>query len=75
MSVGEIKAAIAELPADELADLVQWIEERTSAAWDQQIASDLTSGRFEPVRQRVRDQRLAGVCKQEVPGSLETSTQ
>ena len=63
MSVRDIQTAIAELPPGELADLMQWIEEYQAEAWDRQIARDAEAGRFEALRQRVREQRQAGLCR------------
>ena len=74
MSVLEIKSAIAELPPDELADLVLWIEERTADAWDEEIARDVKAGRFDTLRQRVQAQRSAGECLPQVPGVPNTRT-
>ncbi len=63
MSVRDIQTAIAELPPGELADLMEWMEEHRSDAWDRQIAQDAEAGRFEALRQRVREQRQAGQCR------------
>jgi hypothetical protein len=60
MSVKEIQTAIIELPPGELEDLLEWIEEYRSDAWDRQIAQDVEAGRFDALRQRVREQRQAG---------------
>lgn len=63
MSVQEIQTAIVELPQEELANLLDWIEEYRSDQWDRQIAQDVEAGRFEALRQRVREQRQAGLCR------------
>ena len=63
MSVNEIQTAIVELPKDELANLRDWIEEYRSDAWDRQIAQDVEAGRFDALRQRVSEQRQAGLCR------------
>lgn len=63
MSVQEIRSAIAELPAGELDALMEWIEEYRADAWDRQIAQDAEAGRFEALRQRVKEQREAGQCR------------
>ena len=62
MSVQEIQSAIVELPAGELAALLEWIEERQAEAWERQIAQDVEAGRFDALRQRVREQRQGGQC-------------
>ena len=63
MSVKEIQTAIVELPQEELVNLLDWIEEYRSDQWDRQIAQDVESGRFDALRQRVREQRQAGLCQ------------
>lgn len=63
MSVQEIQTAIAELPADEIDALMEWIDEYRAEAWDNQIARDVEAGRFDALRERVRQQRQAGQCR------------
>ena len=63
MSVKEIQTAIVELPPVELADLLDWIDEYRAAEWDRQIERDVEAGRFDAIRRRVREQRLAGQCQ------------
>jgi len=63
MSVKEIQTAIVELPPGELVNLLEWIEEFRSEEWDRQIAQDVEAGRFDALRQRVREQRHAGLCR------------
>ena len=60
MSMQEIQAAITELPENELESLMTWIEEYREAAWNRQIAQDVDAGRFDALRERVRQQRQAG---------------
>lgn len=63
MSVTEIKTIISQLPPTDLADLTEWFEEFQEDAWDRQIAQDVEAGRFDALRQRVREQRQAGLCR------------
>ena len=63
MSVKEIQTAIVGLPQEELANLLDWIEEYRFDQWDRQIAQDVESGNFDALRQRVREQRQAGLCQ------------
>ena len=63
MSVQEIQTAIVELPKEELANLLGWIEEYRADLWDRQIAQDVEAGRFDALRQRVQEQRQAGLCR------------
>jgi len=59
MSVKEIQSAIVELPRKELASLLEWIEEFRSYQWERQIGQDVDAGRFDALRQRVREQMQA----------------
>lgn len=63
MSVKEIQTAIVELLPGELVSLLEWIEEFRSEEWDRQVAQDVEAGRFDAARQRVREQRQAGLCR------------
>ncbi len=63
MSVKEIQTAIVELPQEELANLLDWIEAYQADQWDCQIAQDVEAGRFDVLRHRVREQRQAGLCR------------
>ena len=63
MRVKEIQTAIIELPPGELANLLEWIEEYRSDEWDREISQDVGAGRLDALRQRVREQRQAGLCK------------
>lgn len=57
MSVQEIQAAIAALPAGELADLLEWIEEYRVNTWDRQVAQ----GMAQKVRERLVGRMPGGV--------------
>jgi hypothetical protein len=43
MTIKEIEAAITQLPAKELAELMAWLQEYHVQAWDKQIEDDLES--------------------------------
>jgi len=45
-TVREIEKAIMKLPPDDLSKLAEWFEEFESEQWDEQIASDLKSGKL-----------------------------
>ena len=60
MSVEEIQSAIVELPSEEFATLLEWIEKYQAKTWDRQIAQKMA--------QKVRE-RLVGVT----PGSVTLS--
>ena len=47
MSVKEIERAIAQLPKNELSELMKWLENHHHEVWVQQIENDLDSGRLD----------------------------
>ena len=53
MSVKEIEATIAGLPAEELAELMTWLEEYHARTWDKQIEDDLETGRLDALLDEV----------------------
>lgn len=63
MTLNQVKAAIAQLPPPELADLADWLEEFQADAWDRQIARDVKAGKSEAIFQRVDEQAEAGQCR------------
>lgn len=47
MSVKEIEAAIAQLPAKEVSELMNWLAEHHAQLWDKQIEDNLEAGRLD----------------------------
>ena len=47
MSVKEIEAAISQLPAKEVTELMSWLAEHHAPVWDKQIEHDLEAGRLD----------------------------
>jgi hypothetical protein len=62
MSIEELEAVVAHLPADQLARFSLWFEEFMAEKWDRQIAQDLDSGRLEQAIKRADDHYEAGRC-------------
>ena len=62
MSVTEIEAAIAELPNEELAELINWLESHHAGIWDKQIEDDLEAGRLDAVLAEVDKEYAAGLA-------------
>lgn len=56
MSLAEIETAIAQLPAKELAELMAWLENHHAQVWDEQIESDLESGRLDALLAEVDEE-------------------
>jgi len=63
MSVTEIQAAISELTSDDLADLVNWLEDYQARLWDKQIEEDLKTGRLDKVLADVDKEYEAGLAE------------
>ena len=63
MSIVEIEAAIIELPADEVSELMTWLEGYHARLWDKQIADDLESGRLDLLIAEVEQEYLDGLAK------------
>ena len=63
MSVKEIEAAIAKLPADELVELVSWLQDHHQRVWDARIEEDLESGRLDAVLAEVDAEYDAGLSR------------
>jgi hypothetical protein len=55
MKVEEIEAAIAQLPRQDLAELVSWLHDHTAQIWDKQIDEDLRAGRLDSLLAEVDD--------------------
>jgi hypothetical protein len=82
MSVKEIEIAITQLPADDLAELMAWLENYHAQAWDKQIEEDLEAGRLDTLLTEIEQEYKAGLASRyEAFGSasllatLQTTTQ
>jgi len=63
MSIQEIEAAIAQLPAQEVDELMAWLEEYHAQIWDRQIESDLEAGRLDDLLSEVDKELEAGLAE------------
>jgi hypothetical protein len=61
MSIKEIEAAITQLPAVDLAELMTWLEKHHAAVWDKQIEDDLESGRLDALLAEIDAEYEAGL--------------
>jgi hypothetical protein len=67
MSVEELQAAIAQLPAEELDRFSQWFEEFLADQWDQQIEADIEAGRLDAAGRRADEDFESGRCTPLLP--------
>lgn len=63
MSVKEIEVAISQLPPNDLAELVAWLESYHTQVWDQQIEEDLEAGRLDALLDEVDREYEAGLSR------------
>ena len=61
MSIQEIEKAVAQLPPEELDQLMERLEEVRQEQWDQQIARDWEAGRFDEAIERAKRDIAAGL--------------
>jgi hypothetical protein len=62
MSIEELQAAVAQLPAEELDRFSQWFEEFLEELWDRQIEADILAGRLDAAGRRADQDFEAGRC-------------
>ena len=60
MSLLEIKRAVDALSPAELAELVTYVRERDSAAWDAEIEQDATAGKLDLLFEEAEEARASG---------------
>ena len=63
MSVHELEAAVAKLPAEDLAAFAQWFDEYVAVAWDRRIEDDVRAGRLDEAGKQADADFEAGRCK------------
>ena len=64
MSVKEIEAAIRQLPAKELEELLSWLADYRAQVWDRQIEDDLEQGRLDALLSEVDREIESGLAKE-----------
>jgi hypothetical protein len=63
MSLLEIEAAIKKLPRQDLEQFDQWYQDYLEDQWDEQIRSDIRSGKLDALRSEVRRAEVAGTLR------------
>ncbi len=64
MSLAEIKNAVGQLSAKELAELAAFIRDRDNTAWDQEIEADAAAGRLDFLFDEATKERAAGTLRE-----------
>ena len=59
-TVESITAAIARLPAEQVAQIRDWLAERAETAWDAQIEQDERDGKLDALAERALAEHRAG---------------
>ena len=62
--VESIEARIRDLPAQDFACLREWFHEFENECWDQQIASDFKSGKFNKLIEKARAEFAQGKTRE-----------
>ena len=62
-NVDEIKTAIESLPEEEFAQLREWLSEKDSAKWDQQIEKDSELGKLDFLLEEALEEKRTGKLK------------
>jgi hypothetical protein len=63
MSVAEIESAITQLPPQDVAALMAWLQNYHEQLWDEQIENDLESGRLDDLLAEVDKEHEAGLAR------------
>lgn len=62
-TVEDIEKAITELPLEELRQFRAWYEKFDAQAWDEQISSDVVSGKLDAIAEEAIASHKAGKSK------------
>jgi hypothetical protein len=63
MGVTEIESAIAQLPAEEFAELMAWLQRYHDRIWDKQIEDDLAAGRLDALMAEANEEYRQGLAR------------
>ncbi len=63
VSLQELEAAVAQLPAEDLTAFARWFEEYLADAWDRRIEADIRAGRLDEAGRRADADFEAGRCE------------
>ena len=63
LDIKQIEVAITQLPPQELAELVSWLEDYHAQVWDKRIEEDLEAGRLDKVLAEVEEEYEADLTE------------
>lgn len=63
MSINELKTAVTQLPADDLATFATWFERHLADEWDHRIEADILAGRLDKAGRKADAEFDAGRCR------------
>jgi hypothetical protein len=63
MGIQEIEATLAQLPAEQIDELMAWLEEYQAQIWGKQIEQDLETGRLDDLLSEVDKEYEAGLAE------------
>ena len=63
VDVKQIERAIAQLPAEDLAELMSWLEDYHAQVWDKRIEEDLEAGRLDALLAEVDEEYETGLTE------------
>lgn len=64
MNITELKKAVKELPKNELAEFLEWLDEFQESLWDRQIEEDLKAGKLDSLIQQAEQAFSEGKCRE-----------
>jgi hypothetical protein len=63
IGVKQIEKAITRLPVEDLAELMDWLEDYHAQVWDKRIEEDLKTGRLDALLAEVDEDYEAGLTQ------------
>ena len=63
VSITELETAITQLPAKDLDQLAEWLENYREEMWDRQIENDLATDRLDALLNEVEKESEAGLAR------------
>lgn len=64
ITIPELKAAVTELPPNELAEFLDWLDEFQESQWDKQIEENFQSGKLNHLIEQAEKAFSEGKCKE-----------